>query len=512
MTTALPVGAAAPGDAGPRRSVSFSGGGIRVAYQVGAYQALLEAGLRFHYYDGTSGGGINLAMLFSGLTPAEMAERWRGLCLADTISFQPLDQYIHSCTLQAMGSADAMRTKVLPYLGVDFAKIRAVAGAEGTFNMLEFSSKEVLVLPHQQLDMDHLIAGFSLPGMFPPVEIGGKLYLDAAFRMDANPNEAVKRGIEEIWVLWALGDAPQWRTGGLGLYMNMLEMVSNGRLTDDMRWIARRNERLAAGRPSDGQERPIRVNVVRSKYPLPLDPDLYLGKVDYATLIDMGYSDARRILLTQPDGGPLGPEALIQETFGVGVIFRETFKGALHFDEIDPATAKGRPHGPDALTLHTTVRIPDVDTFVDQNPRTELFGRIEHPAFAGGAPCSGYDGEFSIEKVSAAETRIVYQLTFLVRGEPHRLVAENVLRDSGFDMVSDLLHLPARLHRGTSRDGAVVAAGNLELGLKGLIELITTLRVTDAPTLAAHTHALTRFGGFFLGRLWQLYGHHAKKG
>lgn len=42
-------------DAPNRRALILPGGGMRVAYQAGAVQALHEAGLRFSHADGTSG-------------------------------------------------------------------------------------------------------------------------------------------------------------------------------------------------------------------------------------------------------------------------------------------------------------------------------------------------------------------------------------------------------------------------------------------------------------------------
>ena len=47
-----------------RRSLILAGGGMKVGYQAGVMQVLLdEAGLAFDHADGTSGGCINLAQL-----------------------------------------------------------------------------------------------------------------------------------------------------------------------------------------------------------------------------------------------------------------------------------------------------------------------------------------------------------------------------------------------------------------------------------------------------------------
>ncbi len=51
------------GDGAPRRSLLLAGGGVKVAFQAGVLQVLLdEARLRFDHVDGASGGIFNLAM------------------------------------------------------------------------------------------------------------------------------------------------------------------------------------------------------------------------------------------------------------------------------------------------------------------------------------------------------------------------------------------------------------------------------------------------------------------
>ncbi len=45
---------------------------------------------------------------------------------------------------------------------------------------------------------DYLVASVSLPMWFPPVVIGGNTYFDAVYITDANLQEAVARGADEI--------------------------------------------------------------------------------------------------------------------------------------------------------------------------------------------------------------------------------------------------------------------------------------------------------------------------
>src|SRR5262249_57340446 len=91
-----------------RRSLILAGGGMRVAYQAGVLKALQQAGLRFFHADGTSGGIINLAMLFSGLSPDEMCQRWRSLQVRDFASLLPLREYAKGLHAPALGDADGI--------------------------------------------------------------------------------------------------------------------------------------------------------------------------------------------------------------------------------------------------------------------------------------------------------------------------------------------------------------------------------------------------------------------
>src|SRR5215471_13106361 len=143
--------AAAEG-AQPRRSLVLAGGGMRVAYQAGVLRALEEEGLGFAHADGTSGGTINLAMLLSGSTPAEMCERWRTLNVHEFVSFLPLRKYLRSLSWPAFGGADGLVRHVYPHLGIDVERIRGARGIEGTFNVCNYTTKENVAVPHAEVD------------------------------------------------------------------------------------------------------------------------------------------------------------------------------------------------------------------------------------------------------------------------------------------------------------------------------------------------------------------------
>jgi predicted patatin/cPLA2 family phospholipase len=288
---------------------------MRVAYQGGVLLALEEEGLTFFHADGTSGGTMNLAMLLSGLSPAEMCERWRTLNVRDFVSFLRLKKYLGSLNWPAFGGAEGLKDKVYPHLGIDPGRIRAAQGIEGTFNVCDFAQKTNWAVPHREVDEDLLVAGVSLPMLMPAVERNGKSYLDAVWIKDANPSEAVRRGAEELWLVWCIGNTTRYRDGAFNQYVHMIEMSANGGL----------NEELAHLRAELGSELPT-LHVIKPEYPLPLDPDFYLGRIDASALIAMGYRDAKRYLAS-PSPAEWGPSATKMRDQPPGAAFVEKVEG-----------------------------------------------------------------------------------------------------------------------------------------------------------------------------------------
>lgn len=508
-TPIRPHGTPAPDYAGPKRSLILPGGGMRLSYQAGAVRALLEEGLCFFHADGTSGGSINLAMLLSGLSPEEMCARWRGLDGRAFVSFLPLVEYVDAAHLPAMGDADNIRRKVFPGLGIDFDKIRAVEGMEGTFNVGEFTRKVSEVIPHREIDEDYLVAGMSLPIFLPAVAKNGKRYLDAAWIRDANLMEAVRRGAEELWVIWGLGNSDEYRDGAFYQYVHMLELSAHGMLFEEFERIEEINRRIAGGEPVYGHTRPIRLHLIKPEYPLPLDPDLYFGRIDHGALVDMGYRDAKAYLKSmRPEGLPLIPEITKMKNQPLGIRFRETMAGGFALGETDPRAGKKRGEAAGTeLAMHATVTIRDIERFTaDPEHAGELIGNIDFPPFGTGIPAKS--GRFNLFSPTddPAMKYMVYELGFERAGKSYYLAGHKEVKDDpGFDLWSDTTTLYTTLHEGEDADGPVVGAGVLSLGVGDLMKLAAGMTVLNAEGVKDSAETLARFGRFFMGELWDSY-------
>jgi len=505
----IPSLAAGNDGAAPRRALILAGGGMRVAYQAGVLKALQLAGLTFCHGDGTSGGIMNLAMLLSGLTPDDMCRRWRTLDVKDFASLLPLREYLKGLRSPALGDADGIVRKVFPHLGIDPARIRAARGMTGTFNVCNYTRKVNEAIPNQDIDLDLLVAAISLPIFMPPVRKGPLLYLDSVWIKDANLAEAVRRGAGELWVVWCIGNTAQYRDGPFNQYVHMIEISAAGSLNEELAWIGDLNARIAKGDSPYGQSGPIRLHMIKPDYPLPLDPDFYLGRIDGATLIDRGYADAMRYLASmQPEGVPLIPEVTRMQDTTPGVAFRETMAGPFALGETDPKTgaAKGQAGGT-RLAMHASIHIRSMNAFVsDTQHRGSITGHIDFPPFGPDIPASA--GVFQLFAPGNAPKLkwMVYELAFEHAGKSYYLAGKKDVRaGSVFGLWSGTTTLYTRLHEGRDASGPVVGAGVLTLGAGELLKLLSTFHATDAESFGGRLRAAGAFGGFFTKELWRTY-------
>jgi predicted acylesterase/phospholipase RssA len=505
----VPQGAAPVAEDGIRRSLIIPGGGLRLSYAAGVIRTLFASGLTFQHMDGTSGGALNLSMLLSGLNIDDICNRWASLNMHDTVAFLPFKQAINLKKFTASGSAEAFRTKVFEHLGIDIQKIKAAKGLQATFNVGNFSKKMNQVVEYQDISEDFLIAGMSLPGVFPPVTINGQVYLDAGFVQDANLLEAVKRGANEIWLIWILANIPRYRTGLLNSYVQMLEMSANAALHKELLQIDEINQRISRGEIVYGHKQPIRLHLIKPATPLPLDPELYTGHVTHQQLIDMGSQDAEFYLShKKQEGVPLEPHITVMTEATLGIQFKETMAGGFCLGTHDPkqGDSMGKHKGFE-LAMHAQVDIDDIQSFVDEsNHEGRLSGNIDFtPMGVGMVAHSGVFDLFYPDSQPDMKL-MVYELGFKHQGQEYYLAGKKEVRDDpGFDLWTDTTTLFTQLHQGTDKNGPVVGAGILSLGVKDLLKLVSTVTVINAQSSKDKVATVAKFGQFFMGELWDSY-------
>ncbi|WP_079049308.1 patatin-like phospholipase family protein [Streptomyces torulosus] len=335
-----------------RRSLVLAGGGMRVAWQTGVVRALDEYGTEFDHVDGTSGGILTTGMLLSGQDPAEMGRRWSDLRVRDVNSPLPLSDYLRGpWALPALGDADGAIHRVFPALGIDPEAIRS-SPLPGTFNLVDFATKTCVAVPHTEVDAELLAAGMSLPLFMPPLHRDEHIWTDAVWVQDANVGEALRRGADEVWLAWCIGNTPYWGDGPLEQYVHMIEMSANGALFAELATASR----------------PFTLHVVKPEYPLPLDPEFLAGHVTADTLMEMGYRDAWHYLDgADPQGVPKDSGCTAMRVPPRGARYRERLHG-----ELDGADL--------VLEVAVDLPLPDDDA---PSPGARLVGHIDHDPWGG---------------------------------------------------------------------------------------------------------------------------------
>jgi predicted patatin/cPLA2 family phospholipase len=492
-----------------KRSLILAGGGMKVAFQAGVLQVWLdEAGLTFDHADGASGGTFNLAMYCQGMSGVRIADNWRNLSPHLGVDFN-LDEYGKLFYAESLFTLDRYREKVFPGWGLDWDRIRA-SEREATFNVYNFSKHELEVLTPDRMTEDYLAACVSLPMWFPPVIIDGDIYIDPVFITDANLEEAIRRGADELWVIWTVSERSEWNDGFVANYFQIIETSANGHFKRSLRRIEENNAAIAEGRPGEFG-RPIEVKVLKAEVPLHYLVNLNPNRLKEA--VNRGVEAARRWCVEQGiplrdvgrDGGrPEDPTRLG---------FTEEMKGYVAFGEtdFDRGFRKGREED-NFLMFHLTIEVDGVERFVG-DPRREASakGYVRSEALGGELPVEKGVFNLFVDQGDPGLKRMLYRLFFRDGGgKPLTLSGFKVVEDDpGSDLWTDTTTLFTRILRGhvgaeDEADAEVVASGIIKIYFLDFLKQLTTFR-TEGPTPAQRATALSRFGKLFLGDLWNVY-------
>lgn len=273
----------------PKRSLMLAGGGLKIAFQAGVLQVWLdEAGIEFDHADAVSAASFNLAMWVQGMSGAQIADNWRNFNPIDAINvnWSQLPRLIYA---ESLFKLDAFRRKIFPAWGLDWNKIRT-SGREATFNVYNFSKHNLRPVTPPEMTEDFLIATASLPIWFPPVRIDGDTYIDAVFNTASNLEEAIRRGADELWVIWTTSTRGEWGNGFVGNFFGIFEATTNGGYHRILARIQTSNAAIERGGPGEFG-RHITVRELRSE--VALHYLLNFSKVRFEEAVNRGVETAR---------------------------------------------------------------------------------------------------------------------------------------------------------------------------------------------------------------------------
>jgi NTE family protein len=184
---------------GEKTAFAFAGGGSLGAVQVGMLEALLSVGIQPDFMVGASVGALN-ASYFAGAPNAEgvarLANLWSGARRRDTFPFtfaSVLGLFGHrSHIFDPSGLRRLIKAK-LPYARLEDAAIPVhITAADAQGAAVRLSKGPAI---------DAILASAAIPGIFPPVRIGGQPLMDGAIAIDTPIRVAADLGASRIIVL-----------------------------------------------------------------------------------------------------------------------------------------------------------------------------------------------------------------------------------------------------------------------------------------------------------------------
>jgi predicted acylesterase/phospholipase RssA len=502
-----------------KRSLILAGGGIRVAFQAGVLQVWLdEAGLIFDHVDGASGGTFNLAMLCQGMSGQRIADNWRALNPRAGISFNAAE-FAKLVYAESLFTLDGYRSHVFPQWGLDWEKIRA-SSMQASFNVFNFSRKELQIIQPAGMSEDMLAACVSLPMWFPPQHIGGETYIDAVYLTDANLEEAIRRGADEIWVIWTVSEKDEWHPGFVATYFQIIETTADGHYNAIRQRIDANNSAIANGQPGEFGRR-IEVKELKADvalhYLVDFSQDRLIEAVNLGVQRAREWCTANRIPL--PRKGADYPTDIHQVKTRLS--FTEEMKGFWSVGETDFNNGATKPQAPD-LMFHLTIGIDGVHDFAvrPDHDTDDIVGWVESSIFGGRCPVRKGTFNLFTDDTDPAIKYMLYRLFFTDKtGQQLTLSGKKIIKDDGRSDVwratttlyTRILkgHITEESQRIAEQDPKALAqmslgAGIIIIHLLDFLKQLTSFHV-EAPTLAERMTALNEFGRLFLGKLWDVY-------
>lgn len=234
-----------------RTAFVLSGGASLGAIQVGMLQALNDAGIVPDFLIGSSVGAINGAWVASHPEPASiegLAEVWRGLRRSDIFPASPL---LGAAAMMGrrnhLVSSDGLRRLLERNLPIRRLERTTIPLHVEATDLLSGQS----VLLSQGDIVTSLLASAAIPGVFPPVRIGGRELIDGGVAEYAPISAAMTLGGERIFLLQAAHACELTRPpkSALTMALHSLNLMIESRVVVDLERLAGEVELLALPHP-----------------------------------------------------------------------------------------------------------------------------------------------------------------------------------------------------------------------------------------------------------------------
>ncbi len=264
----------------------LSGGASLGAIQVGMAASLMEHGIRPDMIIGTSVGAVNGSWLAAERPTDGLIELWSSMKARQIFPMRPLASWRGFTGRSANLVSDSGLRRVLER-NVLFDRLEDAPIPFSVIVADVSDGREVRLVEGPAIEA--ILASSAIPGVFPPVAIGGRNFLDGGIVNNTPITQAIEAGATDVWVLstgysCALPAVPQ---SALAMALHAVALL-----------IQQRLERETVGRSY-----PVPVHLIPPPCPITVTP------VDFsqsASLIERAYAGTTQWLANgQPYALPL---------------------------------------------------------------------------------------------------------------------------------------------------------------------------------------------------------------
>ncbi|MDE2024686.1 MAG: patatin-like phospholipase family protein, partial [Gammaproteobacteria bacterium] len=166
------------------------GGGARGVMEVGFYQALVELQIPINKMIGSSVGALNGAFIAAGMPPEKLAELWCGVRRRNLTKLN-WKGLLHPRRLTGLWSLEPLRQLLEETLPV-FTFEELVLPF--TITTTDIQTTQAVYWSGSGNLVDPVLASMSIPGLFSPVVIGGRQYVDGAIANNVPLDQTLAQG------------------------------------------------------------------------------------------------------------------------------------------------------------------------------------------------------------------------------------------------------------------------------------------------------------------------------
>ncbi|HET9782244.1 MAG TPA: patatin-like phospholipase family protein [Candidatus Dormibacteraeota bacterium] len=273
----------------PAIAVVFSGGATLGSFEAGVIDSIARARLRPALLVGTSIGALNAAFWAFNPSPdvgAALHAAWHSSQDANIFPRSPISMLLQLAEDRPLGDPSHLRRFLSSILGED----RSIEDAHIPLVIVatDVVSGNPVVMRRGRL-LQSLMASAAIPGLYPPVEIGGRLLVDGSLVANADIEVVAAGPIKDVVLIDLMAPASRDELKGVRAVLEQAITIALARQTE--------LERVAVAR---------RLRLVTIRLHVPHRPDLWDLRSG-ERLFDMGRKAGHRLLESHLENGKIRP-------------------------------------------------------------------------------------------------------------------------------------------------------------------------------------------------------------